>query len=92
MATPLAFAVILYTRTHWSRWLNIGQRAERITGVIWIITAALSLICVCFLALSRKRWDVWIALTLNWLFIAFTVFPGIFLIPWLMHWLTGPGA
>ena len=87
------FIVAVLTMHRWSRWFNLGQRSERITGSLWLTTAAFDLACLVILASARKRWDVWTCMLLHGLMLAFTVFPGCFAIPWLMHWgPPGPGA
>ena len=86
------FFLLLFARKAWSRWLMIGQRWEILTGELWMITAAWCLACAIAFTLRGKRWDVWVALSLHAAFLVFTVFPGSVAIPWLMHWMSGPGA
>ena len=91
--TPIPiFFLLLFTRKIWSHWLMIGQRWEIITGELWMITAAWCLMFAIALTRRRKRWDVWVASVFHAGFFAFTIFPGSIAIPWLMHWMTGPGA
>jgi hypothetical protein len=86
-------AIALTAADHWSRWFQIGQGWERITGILWLATAVYDLSCLVMLAFVRKRWDVWVALLLHGAWVVLTLFPGFFAIAWLMHWgPSGPGS
>lgn len=88
----LIFITLLFTHHTWSRWIFIRIGWERAMGTMWIATAIFSVACIITLCCGRKRWDVWLCLLLHTAMVAFTVFPGCIAIPWLMHWMTGPGA
>jgi hypothetical protein len=87
------FVVMIDTADRWGRWFQIGQGWERVTGMTWIATAVYSLICAGAFSFARKRWYMIVALTVHGLFVVGTILPpGMFAVPWLMHWMHGPGA
>jgi hypothetical protein len=91
---PAILFCIVYYNNAFGRWLNMGQGAERVTGVTWIIIALLSaqwaIVLICF---ARKTALVLITLALHLATVGLSVGPpGMFAIPFFMHWLHGPGA
>ena len=75
-----------------SRLLQIGQGAERLQGIAWIVTAALSITWLGAYVRRPRPAYVWACLTIHFAVVGLTVFPSIIVIPWFMHWLSGPGA
>jgi hypothetical protein len=96
----LLLPLLLLAAVHGELWKVVnrfhfmGQAWERWTGILWIVTASLSILWVAAFVVTRpKRWLVWVCLAVHVTVLATTLcWPGPFLIPWLMHWLHGPGA
>jgi hypothetical protein len=42
--------------------------------------------------LCEKRPLIWICMALHLIVLGLPIYPGLIVIPWLMQWLTGPGA
>lgn len=99
-AASLLLPLLLLAAIHGELWKVVnrfhfmGQGWERATGMLWILTAALSTLWVVTFTVTRpKSWLVWVCLAVHVTVLATTVcFPGPIIIPWLMHWLHGPGA
>jgi hypothetical protein len=83
------FIAMVFTTDYWSKWFQTGQRWERITGITWITIASLSLFWIALYLPRPKRWHTWICLALHILFLILSIFPGFYMIAWLMHWLSG---
>jgi hypothetical protein len=85
---------VVFTNGHWSgeRFIEMYTNLdhERFTGVFWMGVAAISLVCICFIIRSRKTVFVWVCLALHSVVVLLTIFPGSFIILFLMHW--GPGG
>jgi hypothetical protein len=70
----------------------LNRDREHAQGTAWIIVAAMSLLWLVLLSFSRKSLVIWICLALHISMVLFSIFPGGFMIAFLMHWLHGPGA
>ena len=83
----VVFAFALCHRTSWARWLHLGRRSEPIFGALWILIASFSIYCLYVLPIYRPRWDAGVAMIVHMCFLAVTLFPGLFVIPFLlMRW------
>ncbi len=85
-------AGLVYDRRPVRDFLQVGQGIEVLTGVAWMAAAALSLAWLIVYAHHARPAYVWVCLGLHLLFLCLTICPGVVMIPWYMHWLSGPGA
>jgi hypothetical protein len=90
---PALLIGMMATADTWKRWWSAGSDWECLLGITWIIVATVSAIWVVVLALRPKPPHAKIVLSVHIIVVLATIsLPGGIMIPWLMHWATGPGG